>query len=346
MPRVINTANNYIAIGENIHATRALRRDGKRVETLADGTEGVPFKDIQGESHLLNVPEHFKKTQPYEQGQIKHFMIAIWKGVHGNADDQEQGAKYVVQEAQRQEKAGARFLDLNVDEVSHDLAEQKRAMQWLVKTVQKVATVPLSIDSSNSEIIAEGLAAYDGVAGSPLLNSVALERVDALDLVERYNSHVMLTAASADGMPEDAEDRLENAGRLIEETMKRGIEPDRVYIDPLAFPISVSKEYGRHFLDAVTLIRTHFGNDIHISGGMSNVSFGLPKRLLINDVFIHLAIEHGSDSGIIDPLNSTVSKIIRLDMKSSPVRLATAMLLGDDEFCTNYIQAYREGRLG
>ena len=240
----------------------------------------------------------------------------------------------------------ARFLDLNVDEVSYDIAEQKRSMRWLVKTVQNVATVPLSIDSSNPEIIAEGLAAYDGVAGSPLLNSVALERVDALDLVERYNSHVMLTAASADGMPENAEQRLENVGKLIEETMKRGIEPDRVYVDPLAFPIAVSKEYGRHFLDAATLIRTHFGNDIHISGGMSNVSFGLPKRLLINDVFIHLAIEHGSDSGIIDPVNNKISRIIRLDTKSDRVRLATAMLLGDDDFCTNYIKAYRDGRLG
>ena len=346
MPRVINTADNYIAIGENIHATRALRRDGKRVATLDDGTEGVPFKDIKGELHLLNVPEHFKKTQPYEQGQIKHFMIAIWKGIHGNADDQEQGTKYVVQEANRQAKAGAKFLDLNVDEVSYDIAEQKRSMRWLVKTVQNVATVPLSIDSSNPEIIAEGLAAYNGVAGSPLLNSVALERVDALDLVERYSSHVMITAASADGMPENAEQRLENVGKLIEETMKRGIEPDRVYVDPLAFPISVSKEYGRHFLDATTLIRTHFGNDIHISGGMSNVSFGLPKRLLINDVFIRLAIEHGSDSGIIDPLNNKISRIIRLDTKSDPVRLATAMLLGDDEFCINYIKAYREGGLG
>ena len=92
-------------------------------------------------------------------------------------------------------------------------------------------------------------------------------------------------------------------------------------------------------------VRKLFGTDVHITGGLSNVSFGLPRRKLINDTFIHLGLEAGIDSGIVDPIQSKIEQVFNLDIDSGSVRMAREMLLGRDEFCMNYIQAWREKTL-
>ena len=345
MSRAIDSANQFTIIGENIHTTRIVLRNGRRATTLEDGTEVITFKGVDGGPRHLTVPEHFRETQAYEQGQLKHFMIAVWKGVHGDAEERAEGAAYIEYEARRQIRAGAHFLDLNVDEVSHVVEEQKRSMRWLVQTVQEVAAVPPSVDSSLPDVIAEGLAAYDGALGRPLLNSVALERVDVLDLVKQHDTRVVATAAGEQGMPNDAKERVANVGQLLEAVLSRGISHDDVYLDALVFPISVSGEFGRHYLDAVKTIRDEFGREIHVTGGLSNVSFGLPKRRLINEAFLYLALEHGVDSGIIDPIQTKVKRALELDTESEPVKLAMSMLMGEDEFCVNFLGAYRAGKL-
>ncbi|MCH7735309.1 MAG: dihydropteroate synthase, partial [Chloroflexi bacterium] len=316
-----------------------------RAVTLDDGTEAVTWKDGSGEERLLIIPEHFKESQAYGQNQHKHFMIAIWKGVHGDADESADGAAFVQREAVRQAEAGASFLDLNVDEVSPNVDEQTRSMRWLVETVQQVATVPLSIDSSLPAIIEEGLAAYDGSAGRPMLNSVALERIDTLDLVTKHNAHVVITAAGRDGMPDNADERVENVSEVLEAALSAGIPPGDIHIDGLVFPIAVDGRYGMDYLNAITKLRDKFGADVHIGGGLSNVSFGIPNRRLVNDVFLHMAIEHGADSGIIDPITTKVARSLDLDTDSEPVQLALDMLHGNDDYCMNYIAAHRDGRL-
>ena len=75
------------------------------------------------------------------------------------------------------------------------------------------------------------------------------------------------------------------------------------------------------------------------------LSFGLPKRKLVNDVFLRLAIDHGADSGIVDPVQSKISEVMELDMESKPVKIATDMLMGQDEYCVKYIAAFRAGEL-
>jgi cobalamin-dependent methionine synthase I len=345
MPRIITTPDQFTVIGENIHTSRTVKRDGPRAGVAPDGQEAVIFKGTDGVMRFLTVPDLFKKRQPYKEGNLKHFMIAVYKGVHGDADEQALGAAYVHWEAARQTKAGANYLDLNVDEVSYNLAEQKRSMTWIVKTVQQTSTLPVSIDSSNAEIIAEGLAAYDGRAGRPMLNSVALERLSALDLVLKYKARVVVTAAAEAGMPSNAEERLENVGKVVEAALSKGIKKSDLFVDCLAFPISVAPTYGRHFLDAVAMVRRDFGPQIHITGGISNVSFGLPKRRLVNDAFLHLAIEHGADSGIINPLEASPKTAMALDLASGPAKVALDMLLGEDEYCVKFLQAYRAGQL-
>ena len=92
MARAIESPEEFTIIAENIHATRIVLRNGRRTTTLEDGTEAVTFKGESGEDRLLTVPESFKSTQPYEQGQIKHFMIAMSKGIGDDPDEMAEGA--------------------------------------------------------------------------------------------------------------------------------------------------------------------------------------------------------------------------------------------------------------
>ena len=346
MARTIQSPDDFTIIGENIHTTRIVLRKGRRVTTLDDGAEAVTFKDEGGETRCLTIPDHFKETQPYQDGQIKHFMIAVWKGLHGDSDQQAEGAAYVHFEARRQIAAGASFLDLNVDEVSYELDEQKASMRWLVDAVQQVSTVPPSIDSSNTEIIAEGLEACDGACGRPMVNSLALERMDVLDLVKEHEANVVVSAASTRGMPGDADERVRNVGEVMGKVLSAGVPVEDVHVDPLVFPVSVDPGNGRNYLDAVAGVRREFGAGIHLTGGLSNVAYGLPKRRLINDTFCYLALEEGLDSGIINPIETRLARVFSLDTDSMPVKLAMAVINGEDEFCMNYLAAFRAGELG
>ncbi len=336
------TTSKFTIIGENIHCTRVVKRGGIRGHIFTDGSEAVKYRS-EGELKFVRVPKHFETTQPYQQGNLKHFMIAVWKGV--NDDDAAEGEAYIKYEVDRQTKAGATYLDLNVDELSHRVGEQIEAMRWLVRYVQSVADIPPSIDSSNSEIIQAGLEAYDRSAGRPMVNSVALERLETLDLIAEHDATCIISAASESGMPENADERLENATRVVDAASVRGINYEDMFIDPLFFPVSVDKAYGPHALDAISKLRERFGDDVHITGGMSNVSFGLPKRALVNEAFVRLAVEAGADSGIIDPIQVKVDRAMQLEMESPRVKYAVDLLEGRDDFAMNYITAYRSGDL-
>ena len=338
------TQSNFTIIGENIHCTRVVKRGGIRGHVFDDGTEAVKYR-VDGELNFVRVPEHFERTQPYQQGNLKHFMIAIWKGIYCDGADAAEGENYVRNEVARQTNAGAAYLDLNVDEISHRIGEQIEAITWLVEFVESVAELPPSIDSSNSEIIEAGLKAYDGSAGRPMVNSVALERLDTLDLIVEHNAKCIISAASESGMPDNADERLENATRVVDAASDRGIVLEDMYIDPLFFPVSVDKAYGPHAIEAISKLRERFGDDVHITGGMSNVSFGLPKRALVNEAFVKLAVEAGADSGIIDPIQVKIDRAMNLDLDSPRVQYAVDLLEGRDDFAMNYITAYRSGEL-
>ena len=345
MTRVIQSPEDFTVIGENIHATRVVLRNGRRAVTLEDGAEAVPFKDESGEQRFLTVPDWFKKTQPYEQGQIKHFLIAMMKGIGDDIEEREEGAAYIRAEVGRQARNGADYLDINVDEVHYDVEIQKRAMQWTVETVREFSDVPPCIDSSLSEIIAVGLEAYDGRAGRPLLNSVAFERLDCLDMAKDHNARIKVMATSAEGMPADDAERVENVNGILEHVRAKGVSLDDVFVDGIVFLISVDAENGNHYFNAVRKLREIYGAGLHIGGGLSNVSFGMPMRRLINRAFIYLALEAGIDSGIVDPVQTKIGSALDLDTGSEAVGLAIDMLLGRDDFCMNFIQAYRDGKL-
>ena len=245
-----------------------------------------------------------------------------------------------------QEQAGAHYLDVNVDEISLKLVEQRQAMAWLVGYVRSLTTLPISVDSSDITVIETGLAVATGTGdGRPMLNSASLERAEAVELAVEYGARVIVTAAGGAGMPSDAAERIDNASRMVEAALGVGIATGDIFVDPLVFPISVDGAFGLHTLDAIREIRRRFGPEIHITGGMSNVSFGIPARKLMNTVFINLAVEAGADSGIIDPVMNPLSAVFAADRDSAPYRMAEDALLGRDEHCMNYIRAWRKGAL-
>jgi len=331
----------FTVIGENIHTTRIIRRPSPRVvEDERDGPS-IAFADEQGESRLLPVPAEEQRTQDFAEGRIKHVRSAVRLAMSG----EQVGIDYLRKMALEQIEAGAAFLDVNVDEYSHRLPEQIATMEYLVDLLGGVSSVPLSIDSSNGEIIEAGIAAAPRDAGAPMLNSASLERIDALDLAQAGGGPVIVTAAGSSGMPANTEQRVENATRMIEAALEKGIPLDLIYVDPLMFPISVDGEFGHHVLGAITAIRATYGPEIHITGGMSNVSFGLPERCLINDVFLALAIDAGADSGIIDPIQTDVRHAQTVDRTTPSFQLALAVLTGADRHCRAYMKAWRAGEL-
>ena len=330
----------FTVVGENIHTSRIVLKKGKRF-TSENGVEGVPFTAEDGAGRLLEVSESMRRSKAYEEGRVRHIALAVEAAMDGGG---EAGLEYLRRAVLKQERAGAHYLDVNVDEISLKTAEQRAAMTWLVGFVRSVTGLPVSVDSSDISVIESGLRACGG-GEAPLLNSASLERVEALDLAVEHRARVIVTAAGADGMPSDAEERIDNASRMVESALERGLKAADVFVDPLVFPISVDSSFGLHALDAIRGIRRRFGPEINITGGMSNVSFGIPARSVMNTVFINLAVEAGADSGIIDPVMNPIDEVFAADRQAEPYRIAEDTLLGRDEFCMNYLKAWRSGQL-
>lgn len=329
----------FAVIGENIHTTRVVLRKGKRVVALPGGGEALRFTDSQGRAARLPVPEALQRTQDYQEGRIKHVKVALQAAMAGVAE----GLEYLRYLVRRQEEAGADFLDLNTDEVSLRFEEQRVAMQWLVRAVQQLSALPLAVDSSRVETLRAGLEVMG--ARRCLLNSASLERLEALDLARQFGAEVVISAAGEKGMPQGTEGRVANAARMVAAARQRGFALEALYLDPLVFPISVDIQFGGHCLEAIRRLRAEYGGQIHLTGGFSNVSFGLPCRQLVNEVFLLLAIEAGADSGIIDPVSSSLARVAALDRSSRTFQLTEAMLLGRDPNCKNFLRAYRKGEL-
>lgn len=334
----------FIVIGENIHATRVVLRSGKSVTVGPDGRESVRYLDPQGVERLLPIPEEVTAGQEFANGRVKQVRAAIVNGMDGGPDA-EAGLDFIRSLALRQEAAHADYLDLNVDEVTPDPARQLAAIRWLVGVVEAASRLPIALDSSSAAVIDAGLAASTRDSSRILLNSASIERLDVLDLAARGGGPVVLSAAGAGSMPADAGERVANAERMITAALERGIELGRLHVDALVLPVAVDPEVGTHYLEAVRRLRANYGPEIHLTGGFSNVSFGLPARRLVNDVFIGIAADAGADSGIIDPLAADSDRVFGLDRGSQAYRLAADLLTGADPYGMEFLTAFRAGEL-
>jgi 5-methyltetrahydrofolate--homocysteine methyltransferase len=335
------TGSRFCIIGENIHASRIVKRGGRHVVSGPDGRESLGFPGPDGARRFLPIPDAVRLSRDGEKGRIKHVQAALVAGMSGAGSESREGCGYLQSLARRQMDAGAAWLDLNVDEISADDAERQAAMRWLVGVIEPVATVPLSIDSSSPAVLRAGVEAVRGSAGRPLINSASLERPEVLDYAAEAGCPVVLSAAGTGGLPSGAEERVTNAARMVERATVRGIRPGQLFIDPLVLPAAVRSDATAEVLAAVGELRRTLGKEIHITGGLSNVSFGLPARRVINEVFLALFIDAGGDSGIIDP----VAVRPGLNRASRPWQLATDLLLGRDPSGRAFLKAYRAGEL-
>jgi 5-methyltetrahydrofolate--homocysteine methyltransferase len=333
----------FLVIGENIHATRVLRRGGPALSSLADGSPALRFSDEDGAERLLPVPAAAIDGSG-ERAKVRHVKAAVLAGLGGAADG-ELGRGYVRSLARRQAAAGADWLDCNVDEVSTDLDGRIAAIRWLVGAVEDATPLPLSLDSSSTDVLRAGLAAARRPAGPPLLNSAGLDRLDVLDLAAREGCPAVLAATGTAGMPASAAERVVNARAIVDAALARDMTEGSLHVDPLVLPVAVDPAHGAAFLEAVLEMRADFGPRIHVTGGLSNVSFGLPERRLLNDVFIDLAVGAGADCGIIDPIANDPGTAVGQDPERRGYRLAAALLTGADPYGAAFLAAFRAGEL-
>ena len=334
----------FISVGENIHCTRIYKVDGKYVTADNNGKYTIKYTAGDGKRELA-VPKVFRENADWQAGKIKHCAAAIWCGNYGSQEEQSAGKDYIRCSAMRQEQAGATYLDINVDEFSTDVEERVELIKWTVGVVQEAVSCPVSVDSSNTEILRAGLSVCDASQGSPMVNSVSLERIDAVELAAEYNAVVIASAAGKKDLPSSCEEKLSNISAIMNKLREAGFSDDRIHVDPLVFPISTNGSNGKDFLDTVKEVRNTYGSDIHIVAGLSNVSFGMPNRKLINRVFARLAVDAGADGGIVDPMQINGEVLNSMDRESKQFKLAQDLLLGEDEFGMNYITASRNGEL-
>jgi len=338
-------ARNFLVVGENIHATRSLRLDGKRIERSPDGAEAVRFT-LGGERRLLPIPESYRAPEHYGAGRVRHIAIALSLARSPAPEERQRGLDYLRAVAEAQTRKGARWLDLNVDEISPDPAEQTGAMEFLARAVGALSSVPLSIDSSNVATLRAGLALCDRARGRPMLNSVALDRPETLDLAAEGGLEIVASAAGPGGIPQDLDGRRENIRKIISLLEQRDVPRSSIHIDPLVMPASAVPGSGAVVVECVRWIREEFGEEIHITGGFSNVSFGMPARDFLNLVMLRLVMEAGADAGVIDPVRISPEQAAGIEMESEPARLAVKALTAEDMMASlDYLQAAQEGKL-
>ncbi len=240
-------------------------------------------------------------------------------------------AQYIIDDVQKQQEVGATFIDVNAGaRIGHETED----MKWLLDTIQPVVTLPLSLDSPDPAVLEM---AFKMVETTPMINSISLEkeRFDAMiPFLEGKECKVIALCMDDAGMPGSSDDIIARADTLVKELNKIGIATGSIYIDPLIQPISTDSNKGVMVLDAVRGIKAKYP-DVHITGGLSNISYGLPQRKIINRTFVTLMMNVGMDSAIIDPLDEKIMATIKTG----------DMLLGNDSFCGNFLKGVRAGAI-
>jgi 5-methyltetrahydrofolate--homocysteine methyltransferase len=241
----------------------------------------------------------------------------------------ERDAEFIKDLAQKQAAAGASWLDVNAG--THPNQEPDDLV-WLIETIQSVVDTPLSLDSANPIALQ---IAIQAVNKTPMINSISGETerlTQILPIVAEHGCPVIALAMDEKKIPETAEKRFEVVTKIISEARALGVPDSNLYFDPLAMTISTNTQSGMIALETMRRVRQEYPQ-AHLTIGLSNISFGLPGRSFVNRYFLSLAMQAGLDSAILDPLDREIQAAI----------LTTELLLGNDNYCLNYIRAARKG---
>ena len=239
---------------------------------------------------------------------------------------------YIRMLARIQTEAGADYLDCCASVNEGELEVQ----EWLIGLIKEESDLPICIDSPDPQVCIDAMKFCDGRIG--LINSVSGEG-DKMDIVFPVIADtkwgVIALLSDDTGIPKTAADRLKVFEKIMERASEFNIAPNRLYIDPLVETLGANPESLLTFNECCREIKAAYPS-IHITSGLSNISFGLPVRKMINMPFLVLAMNAGMDSAIMDPANRDMNGVLH----------GTAALLGDDEFCLDYIEAYRDNLFG
>ncbi|AFM24795.1 methyltetrahydrofolate--corrinoid methyltransferase [Desulfomonile tiedjei] len=230
-----------------------------------------------------------------------------------------------------QMEAGAQMIDVNAGTF---VDEEIDLLKWLIGLVQSVADIPLCIDSPNPVALAEAMPLS---RKKSLVNSISLEAErysGVVSVVKEHKASVVALCMDDKGIPKDAAGRIEIACRLADKLNSDGIANEDIYFDVLVQPISVDASFGMACLEAVIGIRNKIPG-AHTTCGLSNISFGLPERKLLNSTYLTALMTAGMDTFIIDPLDKRMMATI----------LASQAVLGQDEYCAEYLSGFRAGKL-
>ena len=232
---------------------------------------------------------------------------------------------YILKEAITQQDKGAHILDVNVGLPDID---EVAMMEKVVKELQSVTSLPLQIDTVDGKAMERAMRIYNG---KPMINSVNGKQVsmdEVFPLIRKYGGVVVGLTIDEEGIPKDAEGRVRVAGKIINEAAKYGIDKKDIVIDVLTMTISSEKDGAKVTLEALKRVREEFG--VRTVLGVSNISFGLPRRPIVNSYFYAIAMQNGLTAGIINPSSEDMMKAYR----------SYNALMGFDENCTNYISTY------
>lgn len=227
-----------------------------------------------------------------------------------------------------QEQAGATYIDINTALLQE---KELETMVYAINLVKEHSKLNIMIDSPNVEVILDALKEAEG--RRVIINSVTLtDRIDELIpvLCENSDLGVVGLPIGEDGIPKTSKERVAVAGKLIQKLTDNGINEDRIYLDVLVEALAVGDENGKAVLETIRLMKEQYPK-VKTTGGFSNISFGLPKRMVLNTAFLAMAMCLGLDSAIMDPAPDSMRKSYR----------AINALLGNDEYCMDYIDEIR-----
>ena len=229
--------------------------------------------------------------------------------------------------ARAQYEAGADVIDLNAAE---SMKNEVSDLQWLIGIVEDELgkDIRLAIDTSNPVAMEAGLAAC---ATPPVINSINNEKKNAklIELAAEGGAEVIGLAMGEHGMPGTAEERMKETRALLDKCDSAGLNRNRLYVDTICISVGSSPEQGREVLTAARRIKQEL--DVKIFTAISNVSFGLPNRRLLNRTFLAMLIEAGLDGAIMNPTDEGMMEAI----------YASRALAGLDDYCLQYIKNQR-----
>ncbi|MFV0529296.1 MAG: methyltetrahydrofolate cobalamin methyltransferase [Lachnospiraceae bacterium] len=264
-------------------------------------------------------------------------MIIIGEKINGSIPPvakaiAEKDGEFIKHRAKIQADANATFIDCCA---SVEEAIEVETLKWLIDNIQEVTDVPICVDSPSAQVCVEAIK-FCNKPG--LVNSVSMEgnKIDTIFPVIADSTWECVALLCDDrGIPDSVERRIEVFHNIMAKAKEYNIAPSRLHIDPLVVTLSTDEEALTTFVKCCKIIKEEYP-EIHITSGLSNISFGLPARKNINQAFMVLSMNAGMDSAIVDPTNRDMLGMI----------YATDALLQNDEYCLEYIGAFRDGLIG